>query len=379
MPKYNLMQNQKPASVDRYIDEKEQKPGEKQEEKTDNFGQDSEPDVNLYTPPDLEDLTGDSFFPQDIDETVKEEDLQSTSEESSIKEEVSIEGTGDAYENQLQSEEVITHDPVSFKQKNTFQAYEDEKQEGMNFKPFIISFVIIVVLAAAYYGITKYVLVDKTNVPTPVQPVKSALDIKKENVLNIINISNRQRVGYLNSLIDISSKNVKYSSILLYDKNLSLEVFGSNRDDVAKFNILMKNNNQIREYRITSTDIRPGSKGGVFALFDIKLDANTNASNKEKTQVDSQSSTVWMNNVRQTYKLSMNSSRQISSKQEDPFKVSRNEFIFQGAESNCHRLIKQIASGNSNFKVHKLSLIPMDQRDMKNSSYQLKLIMDFYN
>jgi hypothetical protein len=72
------------------------------------------------------------------------------------------------------------------------------------------------------------------------------------------------------------------------------------------------------------------------------------------------------------------SQRQISSRTENQFSVSRHEIILAGAESNCNNLIKQIVTQNSNIYTHKLTLLPRNQREMSNSAYELRLILDFY-
>jgi hypothetical protein len=159
--------------------------------------------------------------------------------------------------------------------------------------------------------------------------------------------------------------------------SLNLEVFVDKRDDLANYNMQLKESQNINNYKIESVDFRPGSKGGYFALYDIILNTS-GSSGSSNQQIEGQTPDSWVNNTSTRYGLKLKSRRQVLTKQENLFSVSRTEFIFNGPEKKCHDLIKNMASLNTNLNIHKLSLLPTNQRDMTTASFQIQLVVDFY-
>jgi hypothetical protein len=123
---------------------------------------------------------------------------------------------------------------------------------------------------------------------------------------------------------------------------------------------------------------RPGSEGGLFALYDIdlqKIDAGQSAKSQNANIISPSS---WATTVQQQAGLTIHSERKISDRNENLFTINRNEYELRGSFKNCLSLIKSFASSTQNISVHKLSLLPMNQQKMSSSSYVMKLVVDFY-
>jgi hypothetical protein len=214
-------------------------------------------------------------------------------------------------------------------------------------------------------------------VESPEEKLISEQDLQKERFLGSINTSNHYFLNYFTVLIDMDKSGINYSSLMFYDKSIYFEVFASNRNNLAQFNLQLKNNTQFPKFTIESVSTRPGSKGGVFALYDLEISQSIPAAAAAAAST-SQSPSDWLNTVSQQNNLNVKSRREILSQRENLFNVSRMEFVLTGAVNNLQNLVKQIASENSNFRVHKLLLVPTNQRDIAKSPYQCTLILDFY-
>lgn len=260
--------------------------------------------------------------------------------------------------------------------------FEDEKQPGINFKPFLIGFGIIAVLAIIYFAVDQLFLsgedVPETEVVTETaeEKMRRVQEEQKQRLLLNHSTINKHHLSYLSALTEINKGDVTYSSFLLYDNTLNFEVFASNRDKLAQFNMLLKTNNKVKNYSIETSVTRPGSKGGVFALYNVAMTPPPTA--PSGGSVTSTSPSNWVSTTTSQFGLSLLSQRQISNRSEGTFSVSRNEFIFEGSQANCNRVVSQLASQNYNLKIYKLMLLPRDQRLMSKAAYELRLIIDFY-
>jgi len=257
---------------------------------------------------------------------------------------------------------------------------DDLAQPRPKFKFFIIGVIVVVVAVALYFIIPKIFTGGKEKIVTPVETpeekLKREIRIRKDNFLNAINTDAHNRLGYLVQLVNVKPAKVRYSSLFLYGQNLVLEVFTSNRNDLADFNIKLKNNPIFANIKLESVDKRPGTRGGLFALYDIKAD------NRIPTGVSaeriSRSPQEWITEFSQKNSLTVSTQRQISTRQEELFTVTRIEYKLKGTEQNCQALISWLADSNTNIGIHKLTMLPTNQRDMTKSPYQIHLILDFY-
>jgi hypothetical protein len=286
----------------------------------------------------------------------------------------------------IQEEETAQADfpPVQERTERPIYDYDDEyKQEGINYKPILIGAGIVAMVVVIFFVVSNVFFGDDADVPeekieTAAEKLQREQEERKQNVLNQINEAANQRLGAINLLTSLDKENVKYSSVLLYGNSLDLEVFAPNREALAKFNLKIKDNPRIKEYKMESVVNRPGSQGGLFALYDIDLKQieTTQSSISQKANIISPAS--WETSVQQQAGLNIHSQRKISDRSEDLFTVNRNEYELRGSLNNCLSLINSLASSNQNLSIHKLSLLPKNQQKMSTSAYVLKLVVDYY-
>ncbi len=331
---------------------------------------------------------GEEFFTDDIfsaieadkagpvtDTTDREEGMPQSSEETV------------APEMDFPSEDEVVeaeYSPAQEKKERPIYDYGDDyKQEGINYKPIIIGVSIVAALVIIFFAVSNLFFGEDTGeseekIETAAEKLQREEEERKQNFLAEISKATNQRLGAIHLLTGLDKENVKYSSVLLYGNSLDLEVFAPNREALAKFNLKIKDNPRIKEYKIETVVNRPGSQGGLFALYDVNLKQFETAQTAISQKVSIISPSSWVTTVQQQAGLNVYSQRQISGRSENLFKINRNEYELRGSLNNCLSLINSLASSNQNISVHKLSLLPKDQQKMSTSSYVLKLIVDFY-
>ena len=390
MAKYNIL---------REDDEVSKKSDDKERVKDTEIQRNNEDETAEFSPgPPREARTpGEEFFTDDIfsaieaDKTAPQMDTLGRDEDDGMMSEESVapeldfpsEEQADNFD--IPEEEPLPADflPAKEKTDRPIYDYDDYKQEGLNYKPILIGLGIVAALIIIYFTVSSLFFGEDTAIPeekieTAEEKLQREQDERKQNILIQLNKSTNQKLGAINLLTGLDKENVKYSSVLLYGNSLDLEVFAVNRETLAKFNLKIKENPKIKAYKMESVVNRPGSQGGIFALYDIdfKQIETTPPSVAQKASIISPSS--WESSVQQQAGLNIHARREISSRSEDLFTINRNEYELRGSLNNCLSLINSIASSNQNISVHKLSLLPQNQQKMSTSSYVLKLVVDYY-
>jgi hypothetical protein len=253
---------------------------------------------------------------------------------------------------------------------------------GSNFKPLLFGIGIVAAILVIAFLVWKIFFSDKVEVPPPEtaeQKLKRELQIRKNNVLNSINADTHARLGCLVQLINLKPAKVRYSGLYVYGENLACEVFTTSRTDLADLNNKLKNSSSVSNFNLETVDKRPGSRGGFFALYDIKTAGATPLTLAGTDSVFiSRSPQDWITNLTQKNGLTLDLQRQVSMRQEELFSIIRYEYKLTGPELNCQAVISELASTNTNISIHKLTLLPTNQRDPAKAPYQLHLILDFY-
>ncbi len=371
------MDNQRPDQFDRYFDEEdelnerepakndqefiEQKPEPEKDEKQDYF------DESLFT-----EHTGDESL---------------TEPSTDIDQDISIEKPSRQIENDDQESiaEDEIEEPSSEKDLSPID-YEDSKMQKINIKPLLIGATLIIFLVGIVFVLYKWVfvpgeeevIVEKEPIITPQEKVVSEAEKKKISFLKTINSEKNSKLGYFSNISDLKIKEISYSSILLYGNSFSFEIFGSSRDDIARFNLNLKKTKSIDQYEIINTSIRPGSKGGVFALYKSQSSPKsrkTTSAGDPKIELNIQEV---IKNLAARNSLTLTNDRSVSRKTANQFDVLRMEYIYRGSETNCSNFLKSLAGANNNFNVHKISLQPTNQRNFSKTKFQLLIVLDFY-
>ncbi len=261
--------------------------------------------------------------------------------------------------------------------------FQDEKQPGINFKPvkWIIAAVVAVILI--YLAIDNFILSDGTEEPaeqieTPEERMARERETQKQNLLATMNQEKQTRMQYLSNLLNIKPADVKYSSFLLYANSLSFEAFAKDRSGLAKLNMQLKASPALAGYVLETAANRPGTRGGVFALYVYQSLQSGSSKAPSQEKIPTMDGKTWLNQNIQKFGMQVAGQRQVSSNREQLFNVIRQEYILKGSEEACFGLLKSMAGIPANYAIHKLVLVPVDQRNIMKSNYQLTLVMDFY-
>ncbi len=379
MSKYNLMDTEKPEYFDRYFDEDEDKK-EKQNLETEKKEDQSLPDIDereyfdesLFT----EEAAPESGTTPDALADIPAEKPQ---EQKIAEESVAPEITAPI------EKAPAPPPPSSPKPELPEIDYEDSKMQGINWKPLVIwSTVSIAIVAILFFGYSWFfangeepVVVEKKPTVSPQEQMK--LDLQKKKIAFIKNIvsDKKYRLNNFVSLSNLKTSDVSYSSVLLYENSFKFEIFGQSRDDIAKYNQNLKKNNLDDNFKILSVDTRPGSNGGVFALYSVAASSGGGAVSQPTPTIDGNIQKTVQNLVSKN-SLKLITDRVIARKNADQFEMIRKEIKCSGSEANCINFLNALNSANTNFNVHKMSLIPSNQKNIKNSKYNLSVIFDFY-
>jgi hypothetical protein len=360
MPRYNLIDDQESDNFDSYF---------------------KEPDLKKEKESEIKPNT-DFDIPAPVD-TPKEEnpfELESESDFGTHNESFDVPAAQDTLP--VEEDFAPTEQPADTNPSYN-EDYEDSKQDKINYKPILIIAVIIAVIIIGYFITTKFIFksTEIEAVAETAAPVKTEREIQRENFLKNIIAINTSKINFLSKVHNSLSGDVNFSSVLLYDKDLSIEVFSKNRDALAPFNLEIKNNPALLNLVLstTATRPRPGSTGGIFALYttdNIPEDARSSASLTDSIgyKTPSDFTTVASNQ----YGLTLKEQREISTNTQALFSVKRMEYQFSGALKDCWQFITYMGADNANYRIYKLNFLPIDQKSIAKSSYQLNVLIDFY-
>jgi len=390
MPKYNILRDDENQA------EKEE-PVEKKQVQKDPILKDEPVLEAPQTPPvsETKQTPGEEYFSDELFPAGEEpgekitdseepfQEIDESKDQSFVAPPVSESEAPLTYEETAESEYPLAEKKVE--SQPLFAYEEDDKQEGLNYKPILIGGAIVVAVIAIFFIVSNLFFGEgeeksgeQTAVESAEEKLKREQEERKENFLTEINRNTSHKLKNIYLLANMDQQKVKYSSILLFGNSLGIEVFVPDRAVLAKYNLKVKDDQNIEKYTIEKVDQRSGSKGGLLALYDINLKKISTSS----SQVSSSSVQVtpdnWTGTVIQKSGMTVNSQRAISNRQENLFRVNRVEYDLRGSIENSLSLINQLANSNMNIAVHKLILLPTDQRNMSTSSYMLKLIIDFY-
>jgi len=391
MAKYNILREDDDVSKSAEEKEKLKSPEEHQKNEDETAEFSPGPVGNEKRTPGEEFFTDDIFSAIEADEagpateTAESQEEMPLDSEESVVPEMEFPSEEEAEKFEFPEEAVQSeYPPVEEKTERPIYDYDDDyKQEGINYKPIIIGASIVAAAVIIFFVVSNLFFGEDTGEPetkveTAAEKLQREQEERKQNFLAEIGKATNQRLGAIHLLTGLDNENVKYSSVLLYGNSLDLEVFAPNREALAKFNLKIKDNPRIKEYKMETVVNRPGSKGGIFALYDVDLKQIEPSQSAISQKINIVSPSTWASSVQQQAGLNIHSQRQVSSRSENLFTINRNEYEFRGSFNNCLSLINSLVSANQNISVHKLSLLPGNQQKMSTSSYVLKLVVDYY-
>ncbi|RMH63030.1 MAG: hypothetical protein D6677_08415 [Calditrichaeota bacterium] len=183
--------------------------------------------------------------------------------------------------------------------------FEDEKQEGINYKPIVMGISGIILLILIYIGVDHFFLSGPTDEPVTDNPPakeettgndqqkpqsaaeaqKQRAEQEKQKALKDISSENNQRVSQMQQVIGAIGKDARLSSLLLYDENLLFEVYAPDRAGLARYNMALKEKNL--PFKLVSSSGRPGSKGGILGVYKGKVTGSGSGNTATIQQVSS--------------------------------------------------------------------------------------------
>jgi len=293
-----------------------------------------------------------------------------------------------------QKEEIKKEPAVDSEKPYITKDYADEKSPGLNYKPLIIGGVAILVLFFAWIGYnwmssdSQEEMSDTSAIETQ-QPAKTAQQLLEEQTAArkktfLTNIAGKTTadIQVVNSAIQNASNSAKISSILLYDKSLLFEVFGSDREEVARVSMALKQKMNGPNFNVVSSQIRPGSNGGVFGLFKADLGSvkpGGGAANAGQVNFNSVSDAEsWLKTQSAANGLKIRTLQSHFTKNADDFQVFQVAATVDGSVEACKGLLQKISSDGSQIKIHKLNLLAADQKSFTSKNYQLKLVLEIF-
>jgi len=381
MAKYNLMDTEKPEYFDRYFDEEDDKKDapkvetEKTEDQPTPEIDDREYfDESLFTEETTTDPpVSDAVIDVPVDKPQEQQIVEEPKTESEPLEQID------------ETPEAPLPPPPQPKPESSEYEYEDSKMQGINWKPLLIWGSVFIVIAAIVFVVyiwffsngEEKVTVEQKPAISPQEQLRIDQQNKKIAFIKNIVEEKTSRLNNFSNLSNLNISNISYSSVLLYGNSFNFEVFGQSRDDIAKYNQNLKKKNYDDKFKIISVDTRPGSNGGVFALYKVETGTGGGTPPKTDPSIDGNVQNKVQNLIGKNG-LKLKEDRIINEKKVDQFEVIRKEITCSGTEANCIKFLNDLSTSNSNFNVHKISLIPINQKNFKSSKYNLLIVFDFY-
>jgi len=321
---------------------------------------------------------------QDLQEDIEIDKIDDIEETISPETEPEIQ----EFEPEIQKEEPI---PVEDEKPFLTEDFEDDKQSGINYKPIVIGGVIIIFLLLGYAAIDRWVLGDSIDSVTDAEPTDEQVKTQEQIVqereaerkaafLSKVAGKTSADISVVNSAIENAQSSAKLSSVLLYDEAFLFEVFGSDRDELARVNMSLKNNMSSNNFEVISSQTRPGSNGGVFGLFKGTLSSGAGSGSKG---VQASFNTIndlekWIKDVSASNSLKVTSLVNKYVKEENDFRKFEVETTLTGPIDACNTFLKKLSSDGNQIQIHKLNLNAVDQKSFQSKKYQLKLILEVF-
>jgi hypothetical protein len=280
--------------------------------------------------------------------------------------------------------EIKEKTPPASELKSEEDYYDDDEysQRGINYKPILIGFFIVVFLGAVtYFVLNKWVLnsseesvVEKEELI--VQPTPE--EIRRSNYFSQLAGRTNQELSFISKIMGITNKKTKLSIIFLYDKEFMFEVFSGKRDNLAKLNMNLKNVFKDKKFSVISSIQRPGKSGGVFGLYTVEINGSAPAAEVTNSFTNEQDANKWLTFLANSSNLQIKRTKNKTSPSKDNFRVIEIESNMTGNFAGCLQLIDNIAKAGKNIKIHKLTCSAVDQKNFNKGKYQLKIIFKVF-
>ncbi|MCD4692779.1 MAG: hypothetical protein K8R79_07690 [Calditrichales bacterium] len=284
---------------------------------------------------------------------------------------------------EIDQDEIKEKTPPASELKSEEDYYDDDEysQRGINYKPILIGFFIVVFLGAiTYFVLNKWVLNSGEEkeelIEEQVQPTPE--ETRRANYFSQLAGHTNQELSFISKIMGITNKETKLSIIFLYDKEFMFEVFSGKRDNLAKLNMNLKNVFKDKKFSVISSIQRPGKNGGVFGLYTVEINGSAPAVEVTNSFTNEQDADKWLSFLANSSKLQIKRTKNKTSPSKDDFRVIEIESNMTGNFAGCLQLIENIAKAGKNIKIHKLTCSAVDQKNFNKGKYQLKIIFKVF-
>jgi hypothetical protein len=266
------------------------------------------------------------------------------------------------------------------------EEYEDEKLQGLNYKPFVIGGVIIILLVAAYFALDLWILGGGDQAPdevveqtVPQEPQLTPEQIRKNQQLAQLAGRTNRELSLVNNIIGITgNQGGNLSGLLLYDKYFILEIFGKDRSELARTQKALQAGVPGQRFEIVSAETRPGEDGGIFGLYSLVINSETPSQDVSQKLSSVQEAKNWLNNLSSTNGLNVGKLTETQTRNVGNFRVMEIETIITGSLESCKKALTEIARAATNLKIHKLNMTNTDQSNFSPSRMRVQLILQLY-
>jgi len=388
----------------------DEKPSDKKEKEDDKKKEVYSEEDNLFKPQNLDEQSAEelAYIESSLQERGhtqdKAQDLSSDYAED--KQALPIEQTPSQID--IKQKPESKQDELSYKQ--VYFDMEDE-QDKVSYKPFFITVLIIAIVAAGVYfswtlflrdsgllsklpffkgdqTVQQPVVTDESiesgqteQTPTPSDepPQLTSAEQQKVNYLSKLASKTNQDINSLANVISISRKSTKLSSILLYDSDFSLQVFGKSQKDLANLNTALKKASGISNLKMVSTSERIGANSGVMGLYTANMTSAGSAGKQVSLNLSGNTEAGnWLKDILANNNLKVTSFKNRSTKTQDVFKIYEIEAIAKGSINSCLNALNTVAAAGTNIKLYKLTCSAIDQTNFGTANYQMKLVIKVY-
>ncbi len=336
---------------------------------------------------------------KDIDQTIQksieelplgeDEQAEQPAEESSFSAEPEEESF-ESIKQELEEEESEPNEAAAA--PSIITDYEDEKQEKISYKPFIIGGVIVVLLIVVFLVI--YNVYWKTGPEVATQPAEkkqeaveskpkiSPEELKKQQFYSSVYTQTKNNLNLTTGYLLSATKKARLTSFLIYGNEMMFEIFSPNREQLAKYSLEIRDKVPGVKVMLDNTSIRPGKNGGVFGLFRVQSSAAAAGSSEAATVTNPFGSAAeaqrWLSSLADYNKLKVGKTRNRAVGKKQGFSVYEIDTELTGSYENCTSFLQSVANSGKNAEIYKLTFNAIDQKSFKTSKYQLKLILKVY-
>ena len=267
---------------------------------------------------------------------------------------------------------------------------EDEKLPGLSKKPVIIWSIVAIALLVGIFVVFYLFFGNKGEQQIqPAEKVREAPQVsetpaenpiltKQKAFLGQVSANNGQILATIGNIFNNAQKNnTQIASMLLYGNELSVEILGKNRDQLAKALMGIKASLNNVPLKVVASDVRPGD--GITNVISFKLPTNAGSGEINAKLTSVNEAVQWLKMMAGQFSVTISSVKELASK---PAQFNLNQhkiqFKIKGHYDNCVRFLGALGQSNRNLQLYKMVFSSLDQKSFSKTKYQADIIAELY-